>query len=283
MSQWKNDDSAANSVLWGVVGYNKTGNSANRDSFYSNTTADAYVTGITVGQFGVDATEARSTNGTIHSVVFTSRGSGYSANATVTVTGGGGTSFAANATANSSGRISAFNISNNGVGYTLAPTLSISAPSAISFNGNTTAVTVGNSSSNGFITLGATNAAFFAVNDQVTYLVGTGNTSIGGLTNASSYFITFANSTAIQLAVNRGGPAINLTSVAAGPQVGHSITGETATVSATLSRGASVTHAGWVVRTVGTGGRAGRVQYETLVAMGSMTGDGSDDTIFKDS
>jgi hypothetical protein len=29
-------------------------------------------------------------------------------------------------------------------------------------------------------------------------------------------------------------------------------------------------HAGWVLRTAGSGGRAGRVQYETLVAMGSL-------------
>lgn len=281
MSQWKNDDSAANSVLWGVVGYNKTGNSANRDVFYANTTSGAYVTGMTVGQFGVDPAEARSTNGTIHSVVFTSAGSGYNANATITVSGGGGASLAANATANSIGRISAVNFTNNGVGYTSTPTLTISAPAAIAFNGNTTSVTSGNSSSNGFITLG-TNAELFAVNDQVTYLVDTGNTAIGGLANATSYFITFANSTAIQLAVNKSGPAINLTSVPTSAQVGHSVTGETATVSAVLSRGAAVTHAGWVVRKVGTGGRAGRVQYETLVAMGSMTGDGSDDTLFKD-
>jgi hypothetical protein len=281
MSQWKNDDSAANSVLWGVVGYNKTGNSDNRDAFYTNTTASAYVTGITVGQFGVDVNEAKSTNGTIHSVVFTSRGSGYNANATITITGGGGTSLAANATANSSGRISAVNFTNNGVGYITTPTLSVSAPAAIAFNGNTTAVTAGNSSSNGFITLGA-NAALLTLNDQVTYLVGAGNTAIGGLANATSYFITFANSTAVQLSTGLGGPAINLTSVPTSAQVGHSVTGETAAVSAVLSRGAAVTHAGWVVRTVGTGGRAGRVQYETLVAMGSMTGDGSDDTIFKD-
>ena len=32
-------------------------------------------------------------------------------------------------------------------------------------------------------------------------------------------------------------------------------------------------HAGWVIRTAGTGGRAGRVQTETLVAMGSIYGD----------
>lgn len=40
-------------------------------------------------------------------------------------------------------------------------------------------------------------------------------------------------------------------------------------------------HAGWVLRTVGTGGRAGRVLEETLVAMGSMSGD-SEDTVFPD-
>lgn len=37
-----------------------------------------------------------------------------------------------------------------------------------------------------------------------------------------------------------------------------------------------IAHAGWILRTVGTGGRAGRVQYETLVAMGSITGDTED-------
>jgi len=46
---------------------------------------------------------------------------------------------------------------------------------------------------------------------------------------------------------------------------------------------AGVTHAGWVRRTVGTGGRAGRVFHETLVAASSMTGDASDDTQYPDS
>jgi len=42
------------------------------------------------------------------------------------------------------------------------------------------------------------------------------------------------------------------------------------------------THSGWVLRKEGTGLRAGRVTYETLVAMGSMSTDGSDDTYFPD-
>lgn len=41
-------------------------------------------------------------------------------------------------------------------------------------------------------------------------------------------------------------------------------------------------HAGWNVRVEGTGGRAGRVSFETLVAMSSMTGDANDDAVFPD-
>jgi hypothetical protein len=41
-------------------------------------------------------------------------------------------------------------------------------------------------------------------------------------------------------------------------------------------------HSGWVLRKEGTGGRAGRVTYETLVATGSIATDNSDDTWFPD-
>lgn len=46
-----------------------------------------------------------------------------------------------------------------------------------------------------------------------------------------------------------------------------------------------VTHGGWVLRTEGSGGRAGRVFHETLVAMGSMgpdTGSTQDDAQYVD-
>lgn len=45
--------------------------------------------------------------------------------------------------------------------------------------------------------------------------------------------------------------------------------------------GGKVAHTGWVLRTVGQGGRAGRVMTEVLVA-GGITGDASDDTPFPD-
>jgi hypothetical protein len=44
----------------------------------------------------------------------------------------------------------------------------------------------------------------------------------------------------------------------------------------------NIAHTGWIRRTTGTGGRAGRVHLETLVAMGSMTGDQADDRQFTD-
>jgi hypothetical protein len=39
---------------------------------------------------------------------------------------------------------------------------------------------------------------------------------------------------------------------------------------------------GWNLRTIGTGGRSGRVQYETLVALSTVNGDGSDDYTLPD-
>lgn len=40
-------------------------------------------------------------------------------------------------------------------------------------------------------------------------------------------------------------------------------------------------HAGWILRTVGSGGRAGRVQEETLIAMGSVSSD-TEDIVYPD-
>lgn len=40
-----------------------------------------------------------------------------------------------------------------------------------------------------------------------------------------------------------------------------------------------VAHAGWQLRTVGSGGRAGRVTYETLAVVSSMTGDADANTL----
>ena len=62
-------------------------------------------------------------------------------------------------------------------------------------------------------------------------------------------------------------------------------TSEMANTSAT-NKASHPAHSGWILRKADTGGRAGRIQTEVLVAMGSITGDGSasanDDVIFQD-
>ena len=285
MPLWGNTDDAANSVISAPAQFKQAPTRANANLLYGNTTLDGVVTGEIVGMYGVDTTEMAVGSGPVVDGIITFSGSGYRANATVTFSNENtGSSAAANATSNSSGRISSINISTNGSGYTTNPTITVSAPAAQTFPGNTTAVTAGNTTNTGWITLGS-NRAFFVNNDIVTYLVAASNTALGGLTNNTNYYVQTINSTALQLLANLGDTAaVNLSSVPTSAQAGHSITGETATGVVTIggAKNRGVTHAGWVVRTEGTGGRAGRVQYETLVAMSSISTDGSDDNPLPD-
>ena len=291
MSQWKNDDSAGNSVLWGVVGFNKTGNSVNRDAFYDNITVNDIAPNKVAGQFGVDTTEMAVGSGNVAQIIITNAGTGYTANSTITFTPvQGGSSAAATGTANTFGKISTFNISNAGSAYQINPTIAFAAPANTGFNANS-AVTGGPSTglttdanstiTVAIVTVPTANAAF-KVGDQIKYRVNSGNTANIGLTNETIFFIQHANTTKVALAATSGGDRITLTK---GFTEDHYLQGITATGAAVVggAKNKGVAHAGWVVRTVGTGGRAGRVQYETLVAMGSMTGDGSDDDVLPDS
>lgn len=270
MPLWGSTDQANNSALYAPAQFSKPANTANRDALYGNTTASAFVNNATVGQLGVSAAEVGVTNGSVISIGIVDPGYGYFANATVTLSG----NATANATANSTGYISAINITAAGNNYQSEPTVTISAP-IVSFNANTAVDDV-----NDFITL--TNGTRLQNGMAVKYTVSTGNTALTNLTSNTTYYIVGANTTGVKLAENIGGTAINLTKGLT--EAGHNLIGATAIGNAVISggRGPGVTHAGWVLRTEGTGGRAGRVQYEVLVAMGSVSGDGSDDTILPD-
>lgn len=283
MSQWKNDDSAANSVLWAVAQYNKPANTSNQTDFYGNTTSGAFVTGVSVGQFGIDTTEMGITAGNLAFAYVTSGGSGYSANAVVTLTFANGTTNAtavnafANVTAGVGGSITSLLINQPGSTYTVAPAVSIAAPSAINITANTT----GFSNTTNVLLVSTANSKFQA-GDRLYYSVPTGNTPIAPLTGNTYYYVSFANTTAIALSATSGGANIDITDDRTDdPGETHTVTGDTATGYVVVggAKNTGVTHAGWVVRTEGTGGRAGRVSYETLVAMGSMSSDGSEDSI----
>jgi len=284
MPLWGKTDAAGSSVISAPALFNKAPTRANANLLYGNTTLNSFVSGEINGVYGVDTTEMKVGTGPVVDGIITFAGSGYGSNATVAFTSNNtGSGAVANGQSNASGKISAINISTNGSGFTTSPIITLSAPSAQTFSGNTTAVTIGNSSVNGFITLGS-NRAFFVNNDIVTYLVAASNTALGGLSNNTQFFVITTNSTAIQLSATINGPAINISSVPTSAQAGHSITGQTATGVVTVggAKNRGIPHAGWVVRTEGTGGRAGRVQYETLVALSTISTDGSDDNVLPD-
>lgn len=67
MAQWGNTDDAANSVLWAASQLNKPANTTNQTALFGNTTADAFVTGATIGQYGVGVQEAQANGDLTHS------------------------------------------------------------------------------------------------------------------------------------------------------------------------------------------------------------------------
>lgn len=280
-------------------GNTSPGSRANVDvAMFGNTTVGAFIPGMAVGVFGVDTSEVNVTNGSIALTYVTSGGSGYGANAVVTLTfANGDTSTAAvNSTVNSTsnaGRVTSLNINAAGSGYTKTTISSaaVAAPAAI----NITANSVGFSNTNDTLAITTANSRW-QVGDRLYYSVPTGNTPIAPLTGNAFYFVSFANTTTIKIANTAGGANIDITDarVTATGEV-HTVRGDTATGYVTVGGTfQGVAHAGWVVRTEGSGGRAGRVQYETLVAMGSLgaqtaaygtpaaVADASDDTILPD-
>ena len=280
MAQWGNTDDAANSVLWAVSQLNKPANTTNQTNLFGNVTSGAFVTGQIVGQFGVDVTEMNlaQSNAAVAQYIVVNPGSGYSANAVVTVansTGGSNTS-AANSTV-TTGRVTAVTANIAIGGYSgVAPVVTIAAPSAIVFNGNTAVAS-------NTIAITSANSKFL-VGDKVVYAGNTLSTP-GGLTDNGTYYISFANTTVVALTDVPNGANLALTKAAGDGTTagGGTLTGERATVVAALSgvqHGAA--HTGWVLRTVGTGGRAGRVQYETLVAMGGNLSTDAEDVVMKD-
>lgn len=267
-------------------------------NMFNNTTVGAFMANIAVGVFGVSAAEAGVTGGNLALTYVTSQGSGYGANAAVTLTWANGSTnaTAVNAFANSTtlaGKITTLKINQAGANIVSNPSVAIAAPSAINITANST----GFSNTDDTLLVTSANSKWQA-GDRLFYGVPSGNTPIAPLTGNAYYYVSFANTTVIKLAATSGGANINITDArTTNPGETHTITGDTATGYVVVGGGKNkgVAHAGWVVRREGTGGRAGRVHYETLVAMGSLgaqtaafgtaatTSDASDDTILPDS
>ena len=119
--------------------------------------------------------------------------------------------------------------------------------------------------------------------DQITYNQVGGGTLMTNVADGATVFVRDKTDDTFKIAATSGGTAISI-------GTGHSaqtftiVTDATqATAVATQGLGddgdtdqREIAHVGWVKKTVGSGGRAGRVHYETLVAASSMSGDAED-------
>ena len=235
--------------------------------------------------FGVDTDnnngENYASSGRVVEVGVANAGTGYIETPNVTITGGGGSSAAATATV-SGGSVTSIAVTNTGSSYENVPDVFVDIPrrTIATTAVNTTAETI------------TYTAHGMPTGEQITYRDG-GSTAITGLTDDAVYYAIRIDADTFKVASSAAnataGTAINLTGTGNNAQFFDLTGAVTATAVAALGGGSetgesrsNITHTGWVRRTTGTGGRAGRVQYETLVAGGSIIGDQADDIQFRD-
>lgn len=272
--QWGATDNASNSVLWSPTEFGLAPTRANANTLFGNSTADAYVTGETVGLYAVDATEIAVQGLKLGSVAINGPGTGgsYVPGDVLTVENTGAT-YSVGATAN--------------VTATEVRTAAVAAGGTGYANGDTVRLATGSGSNNGIftVTTGAadTIVASVALTNRGTFT--TNPTLSGGATanvtgTGSGCTLTVTTRVKSVAVINQGAYSVAPTEVAANIPTGGSGTGATLALTYANAGSKGVAHTGWVVRQEGTGGRAGRVLTEVLVA-GGITSD-TDDLIYPD-
>ena len=288
MSSWGNNDNAANAPYWAVETVPTTNapvasapTAANVALLYGNTQFQAYTQGMTVGLFMVDATETTAGGDNVVDISLSNQGSGYVEAPGVQIAASGG-AYSATATSTiSAGKVSGITVANTGVGYTSDPVVTVTQP----------VLTVPTAS-----VIAANNVVMYTAHGQANSAAlvynWNGSANIGGITNANTYYVVPVDANRFSLATTAANAAnnvvIDITTQGGAGQYFDIVDGVRAT--AVSSRGLSqsqggaehATHIGWNIKTVGSGGRAGRVQYETLVAISEVIGDGSDDISLPD-
>ena len=184
----------------------------------------------------------------------------------------------------SGGKVTGITVTNVGSDYQTLPTITVAAPGGTGSLDLTDGAV--NIVADDEIVIPSALYAVLTTGDAMTYAQG-GSGNHADLTDGTVYF-AIKSGTANKMSVATtyanavAGTKITLNAVAAGGTA-HSFTGATAAVTAIRGLGVDgdndsrdVAHIGWVKKTVGTGGRAGRVHYETLVAASSISGDAED-------
>lgn len=184
----------------------------------------------------------------------------------------------------SGGKVTGYTITEVGSDYQSAPTVTVAAgvgSGSLALNDANVLIVADDE-----IVIPSAMYAVISTGEAVTYTQGASGAQADLTTGTVYYLIKSGTANKISLATTAAnalaGTKITLTAVATGGTA-HTLIGATATATANLGLGTDdsnsnreIAHVGWVKRTVGTGGRAGRVHYETLVAASSISGDGED-------
>lgn len=290
MSSWGNNDNAANSPYWAVnstIAHGGAGaapTAANVALLYGNTTPDVYTTDVTVGLFMVNNTEITAGSDNVVGVSLVTKGSGYVESPGVSFSGGGGSSAAASASITAGGKVSKILVTNGGSSYETVPTVTVQVPlmTVLTSIVNTSANTIG------YVGHQQPTGAALTYNNG-------GGTTMAGLTSGTIYYAIAVDANTIALATSTANAAnnvqVDITGAGNDGQYLVINAGVRATAVAEKGLGADgdgngsserVVHTGWNMKKTGSGGRAGRVQWETLVATSTVIGDGSDDITLPD-
>lgn len=262
MSLWKNTDANTSAPKFPAAA--GLGVSSTSDSLYANTQIGAFVPNLGVGIFGVSPNEKQGT-GNVSSFVVLNAGSGAWNMPNLTVIGANTTQ----ATTTSNTKLVSATIKTAGTGYA---------------NGNTFLAYVGANTTAGVLTItnvdgnGNVLAVDVTTAGKYSTILTPNNYAFPSNTGSGTGFTADLRFGLESVTVNAAGEGYNRDTVGL-LVTGSNITDTDVRVVLTGQEGTEKgALAGWNLRKEGTGGRAGRVQYECLVAMGSLTGDGADDT-----
>ena len=285
-----NYDNAANAPYWAVNSAivknypsHSAPDAANVAFLYGNTTPSVSLTDSTIGLFMVDSTEEHAGSDNVTDVSIIQNGSGYVEVPVVTFSGGGVASSAATSTI-SGGKVTKILVTNTGSSYETVPTVTVQLPllTVTAASVNLTSDTIN------YANHGQANSAVVVYNNG-------GGTSIAGLTSGNTYYVSSSITNSFTLSTTAANAAnnvyIDLTGQGNNNQYFTIGSGVRATAVAVKGLGegggtdSGYTHAphtGWNLKTVGTGGRAGRVTFETLSVVANVKSDGSDDIALPD-
>jgi len=283
MAQWGASNTASNSVNYGArlvfAGAGKANIASNNTSLFINSTPDSFKTGVAVGQFPASQADMANTSGERKGLTHAGwnlRRAGEGPILSISANAGSGSGFANNETVLiSNGTVNATaNLFTNSSTTNLVAGVILTAPGQF-VNSSVLVFTfqrqkhVANVTVSG-ATSGFTNTDTIRVSNGIINATATVSTNTtGGITN-TSFTITnvglFANNAANAQAV--------VTALAANGSASAG-TGATFSVNLTTSTGGSINASSAVM-----GGRAGRYDYECIVAMAATGELGSNSSTF---